>query len=428
MDDLTVKLSFEQPTPYPYNAFVGTGVPIISRSQFEGCIGDAAVTCVAENHAPLGTGPYRITSLTPNEEAVYERNPHYRGEPAYFDRVVIKGGGNAFAASRAVLEEGTADYAWNLQIEPDKLRELEAAGQGSVISAFSSLVERIVVNQTNPDPALGNDRSEYLDGENPHPFLAYPPILQAMSMAIDRGTIAERLYGFAGESTCGLVVGPTDYASTANDDCLGFDLEGAVKLLDDNGVVDTDGDGIREYNGVPLTLTFTTSTNPVRQETQSLIRDWWWEIGIGVDAVHHDASIFFGGDPVADKEMVYRRFYSDIQMYATGPDIDPQQYLSDQLCDAIPTPENHWAGGNIARACNEEYDELYAQLAETEVGAARAELIKRLNDILVQNYYEIPLVNRGAVSAHHNSLKGVQINAWDSELWNLAEWHRQQSD
>ena len=133
-------------------------------------------------------------------------------------------------------------------------------------------------------------------------------------------------------------------------------------------------------------------------------------------------------DPVADKEMVYRRFYSDIQMYATGPDIDPQQYLSDQLCDAIPTPENHWAGGNIARACNEEYDELYAQLAETEVGAARAELIKRLNDILVQNYYEIPLVNRGAVSAHHNSLKGVQINAWDSELWNLAEWHRQQSD
>ena len=247
-------------------------------------------------------------------------------------------------------------------------------------------------------------------------------------MAIDRRTIAERLYGFAGEPTCGLVVGPTDYASTANDDCLSFDLEGAVKLLDDNGVVDTDGDGIREYNGVPLTLTFTTSTNPVRQETQSLIRDWWGGIGIGVDAVHYDASIFFGGDPVADKGMVYRRFYSDIQMYATGPDIDPQQYLSDQLCDAIPTPGNHWAGGNIARACNEKYDELYTQLAETEVGVARAELIKRLNDILVQNYYEIPLVNRGVVSAHHNSLKGVQINAWDSELWNLAEWHRQQSD
>ena len=174
MDDLTVKVSFEQPTPYPYNAFVGTGVPIISRSQFEGCIGDAAVTCVAENHAPLGTGPYRITSFTPNEEAVYERNPHYRGEPAYFDRVVIKGGGDALAASRAVLEEGTADYAWNLQIEPDKLRELEAAGQGSVISAFSSLVERIVVNQTNPDPALGNDRSEYPDGENPPPVPRLP--------------------------------------------------------------------------------------------------------------------------------------------------------------------------------------------------------------------------------------------------------------
>ena len=51
-------------------------------------------------------------------------------------------------------------------------------------------------------------------------------------------------------------------------------------------------------------------------------------------------------------------------------------------------------------------------------------LIKQLNDILVQNYYEIPLVNRGAVSAHLNTLQGVRINGWDTELWNVAEWRR----
>ena len=55
---------------------------------------------------------------------------------------------------------------------------------------------------------------------------------------------------------------------------------------------------------------------------------------------------------------------------------------------------------------------------------ARAALVKQLNDVLVQNYYEIPLVNRGAVSAHRNDLQGVQINAWDSELWNIADWRR----
>ncbi|MCY4448443.1 MAG: hypothetical protein OXE02_06325 [Chloroflexi bacterium] len=42
----------------------------------------------------------------------------------------------------------------------------------------------------------------------------------------------------------------------------------------------------------------------------------------------------------------------------------------------------------------------------------------------MQSYFEIPLVNRCLVSAHLNTLNGVRINGWDSELWNIAEWHR----
>ena len=72
---------------------------------------------------------------------------------------------------------------------------MEEEGQGKVVSAFASLVERIVLNQTNPDPELGDDRSEYLGGQNHHPFLSFSPYRQAMSMAIDRGRISEELYG-----------------------------------------------------------------------------------------------------------------------------------------------------------------------------------------------------------------------------------------
>ena len=118
-------------------------------------MGKAAASCEAQNTAPLGTGPYRITGFKPNEEALYERNPFYRGPTPYFDRVVLKGGGDAISAARAVMERGEADYAWNLQVEPDVLAEMEAAGNGKVVSAFASLVERIVVNQTNPDPGAG---------------------------------------------------------------------------------------------------------------------------------------------------------------------------------------------------------------------------------------------------------------------------------
>ena len=372
----------------------------------------------------MGTGPYRIVSFKTNEEAVYGRNPFYRGEAPYFDRVVLKGGGDAISAARTVLETGEADYAWNLQVEPEALAGLEAAGQGKVVSAFASLVERIVVNQTNPAPELDDNRSEYLDGQNPHPFLTFTPIPQAMSMAIDRSLISERLYGFAAEPVCNLIAGPPRYASAANDGCLSQDIEGANRLLDDNGVIDTDGDGIREYNGVPLRITYQTSANSIQQDTQALIRDWWRRIGIETELAQHDASVFFGGDPAVNPDESYRRFFADVQMYAGDSGVDPQQSLSSLLCSCIETRDNNWTGGNNSRSCNPEYDKLFAQLAQTRIGPERATLVKRLNDIHVQNYYEIPLMSRGVVSAHLNTLQGVQINGWDSEMWNIAEWRR----
>ena len=424
LDDLTVKISFHAPTPYPYAAFVGAGVPILSRTQFADCLGPAASGCEDENFAPLGPGPYRIVDFTPDEEVVYERNPHYYGEKPYFDRVVLKGGGDALTAARSVLELGEADYAWNLQIDPETLAELEISGNGTVIAAFSSLVERVVLNQTNPDPALGDDRSEYLEGANPHPFLTFAPIPQAMSMAIDRGSMSQQLYGFAGGPTCNLIVGPPAYVSTANDGCLTQDIGAANQLLNDSGVIDTDGDGVREYNGIPLRLSFQTSTNDIRQQTQALLEDWWSQIGIETEIIHHDAAVFFGGDPVADKDAVYGRFFADLQMYATGPDIDAQQYLVGLTCEQIPDVDNHWGGANVPRVCNPDFDNLVEELSYTPIGPDRIALVKRMNDILVQSYYEIPLVNRGIVSAHLDSLKGVRINGWDSELWNIAEWRR----
>ena len=424
VDDRTVRVAFHAATPYPYTAFVGTGAPVLSRAQFAGCVGAAAAGCAEENFAPLGPGPYRVVDFTPDDVAVYERNPHYYGDKPYFDKVVLRGAGDAMSAAQAVLEQDKADYAWNLQIDPGALAEMEGAGNGTVVSAFASLVERIVLNQTNADPSLGADRSEHLDGANPHPFLTFTPIARAMSMAIDRSAISETLYGFAGEPTCNLIVGPPAYVSTANDGCLAQDIEGANALLDENGVLDSDGDGVREHNGVPLRVVFQTSTNDVRQQTQALVQGWWRQIGIEAELIDHDAAAFFGGDPVADRDKVYSRFYADVQMYATGPDIDPQQYLFGLTCGEIPAPGNNWGGSNVPRMCNPEFDALVEEVSHTPIGPDRTTLVTRMNDILVQAYYEIPLVNRGAVSAHLNTLKGVRINGWDSELWNIAEWRR----
>ena len=423
VDDLTVLITFENPTPFPYNAFVGSGTPIISSVQFADCIGAAAQTCNEQNTAPLGTGPYKVVEFKVNDVVIYERNEFYRGDEAFFDKVIFKGGGDAVGSARAVMETGEGDYGWNLQVEPEILAEMQGDGALGVIeAAFAGSVERILVNQTNPDPALGELRSEYNDGNNPHPFLVGTVVPQAMSMAIDRNLIAEQLYGFAGKAVCNVIPAPPAVASTANDSCLVQDIDGANALLDDAGIVDTDGDGIREYEGIPLVIRYQTSTNSVRQKTQALIKQWWAEIGIETELLNHDAGVFFGGDP--NSPDTYQKFYTDVQMYTTGPDIDAQQHLSGWLCEFIPEKANVWAGGNIARGCVPEFDALFEELKATPAGEARNELIKQLNDIIVQHYILIPLVHRGSVSAYSNTLTGVWLNGWDSEMWNIAEWGR----
>jgi peptide/nickel transport system substrate-binding protein len=425
LDDYTVKVSFNSPTPYPYTAFVTSySGPIIQRAQFADCVGAAAQTCSEQNLGPHGTGPFRIVDFKVNDVATYERNPHWRGEPPYFETVIFKGGGDAAAAARAVLETNEADYAWNLQVEPEILAAMEAAGNGVVMVNLTTNSERLLVNQTNPDPALGDMRAEYDDGNNPHPFLVGTVVPQAMSLAIDRNLIAQQLYGFGGKATCNVIPGPAHYVSTANDDCLVQDIEGAKQLLDDAGIVDTNGDGVREYNGIPLRVLYQTSTNSVRQKTQALIKQWWTEIGIDTELKNVDAGVFFGSDP--NSPDTYLKFWADIEMYTTGPAIDPQQHFAQWLCTAMPSKSNNWGGGNNFRGCDPEFDELFNELTQTPVGPEREEIVKRLNDINVQNYFQIPLVHRGSVSARTNSLQGTQMGGgWESEMWNIAEWYRE---
>ena len=131
---------------------------------------------------------------------------------------MFKGGGDAVSSARSVLETGEFDYAWNLQVAPEILSEMEKKGKGKVIAAFGTYVERLMVNFTNPDPALGENRSEYMDGKNPHPFLTDYAVRRALSLAIDRQILVDAGYGQAGVVACNVLAGPEIYRSDANEE------------------------------------------------------------------------------------------------------------------------------------------------------------------------------------------------------------------
>ena len=94
-------------------------------------------------------------------------------------------------------------------------------------------------------------------------------------------------------------------------------------------------------------------------------------------------------------------------------------------CGNEPKPSSQWQGENINRYCDPEYDALLDELAQTGDIEKRGEIAKKLNTMMtMESYSMLPLVHRGRVSAHSNSLGGVVLNVWDSELWNVADWYR----
>jgi peptide/nickel transport system substrate-binding protein len=422
IDDLTVKVTFDAPKPNPYGPFVGGESPIIQAAQFADCLGAKAPECTEANFNPIGTGPFKVIEFRPNDVITMEANENYRdaSKPA-FATLTFKGGGDAAAAGRAVLETGEYDYAWNLQLAPDVIAKMEEAGKGVAIAGFGPLVERLEMNLTNPSPDLPPETRATV--AEPHPFLSDFKVRKALSMAIDRGLLTEVGYGKAGTPTCNLVPAPALYNSD-NTECLTQDLDGAKALLDDAGWTDSDGDGTRDKDGVKLAILYQTSTNAVRQDFQALIKDWWGQIGVEVELRNLDGSVFFGGDPGSPD--TFQKFYADVEMYAnTFNGTDPQSYLSAYRCGNEPKPSSQWQGENINRFCDPAYDALLDELAMTGDLEKRGEIGRRLNDMVTKDTMTIvPLVNRARVSAHSNSLGGVVLNVWDSEMWNAADWYR----
>ncbi|MCB1312108.1 MAG: peptide ABC transporter substrate-binding protein [Sedimentitalea sp.] len=423
LDDLTVKVTFSEPKPNPYGPFMGGQSPIIQAAQFADCLGAKAPECTEANFNPIGTGPFVVDEFKPNDVITMSANPNYRdpAKPA-FATLTFKGGGDATAAGRAVLETGEMDYAWNLQLAPDVIAKMEEGGKGVTIAGFGTLVERIEMNLTDASPSL--PEGERSTVKHPHPFLTDLNVRKAMSMAIDRDLLVEIGYGKAGRPTCNIVPAPELFASD-NTDCLTQDIEGAKALLDEAGWV-PGPDGVRAKDGVRLSVLYQTSTNAVRQDFQALIKQWWDEIGIETELRNINASVFFGSDPGSPD--TFPRFYADVQMYANNFDgTDPEAYLAERTCGKMPRPETQWQGENINRFCDPEYDALVAELGRTGELEKRAEIAKRLNDMLTKDSYSmLPLVDRGRVSAHAKSLGGVVLNTWDSELWNVADWYRLQ--
>ncbi len=420
----TVTVTFSAPTANPYQFGTGGGNEIMQKAQFEKCLGAKASEC-PENLKPIGTGPYKLTEFKSGDVVTYEINTNYRdAKKPYFKTVQFKGGGDALSAARAVFQTGDVDYAWNLQVEAPVLKALiQGSAKGDYLGKASSNVERVNINFANPDPALGDNRSE---PTTKHPFFNGPDgliVRQALAMASDRGTIGDQLYGngLTGTSTCNQLLGSDVWTSknTASMSVCKFDTAAANKLLEDNGWV-KGSDGVRAKGGIKLKILFATTVNALRQKEQDILKANWEAAGFSVELRSISAGVFFSN--AADGA---NRFYYDVSMFTNGTSPDITGYMAGWTTKQIAQKSNNWNQNNYHRYSNPAYDAIVDQMRTTTDTAKLAQLGIQANDILIKDVVVIPLVNRFQVaSGKSKALQGTNLNPWDSEMWNIADWYK----
>src|SRR5256885_2394729 len=370
----TVTVTYSAPTANPYQFGTGGGNEILQKAQFEKCLGAKASEC-PENLKTIGTGTYKLTEFKSGDVVTYEINANYRdAKKPFFKTVQFKGGGDALSAARAVFQTGDVDYGWNLQVEAPVLKALiQGSAKGDYLGKASSNVERVNLNFANPDPALGDNRSE---PTTKHPFFNGPDgkiVRQALAMATDRATVAKELYGdgLTGKASCNQLNGNPVFESknTASLPVCKFDVAAASKLLEDNGWV-KGSDGVRAKGSIKLKLLFGTTNVSLRQKTQDVLKKGWEQAGFSVELKSVPASVFFTNtSPDGANKMFY-----DVTMYTNGTDPDPTTYMSSWTCKNVTAKANNWNSPNYHRYCNPTYDGLIDQLRKETDPAKRNQL------------------------------------------------------
>ena len=416
IDPLTVRVSFDKPTPFWADAFVGVRGLILPRHVFEPYSGARSRDAPA-NLAPVGTGPYRFVAFNPGDLIRGELNPDYhRPNRPYFDTIEMKGGGDAVSAARAVLQTGEYDYAWQVQVEDSILRRLEQGGRGRVeLDEGSGTIEHIQLNGTDPWTEVDGERSSV---KTTHPLLSDPAVRQALMLLVDRRAVQDHIYGRTGIATGNFLNNPERYRSSNTR--WTFDIDKANRLLDAGGWA-RGPDGIRAKDGRKLSFVFQTATNAPRQKTQAIVKQACQKAGMAMELKSVPGSVYFSSD-VANPD-TFAKFNADIQMYSLNQSQpDPEVFMRVFCSWEIASKQNKWQGRNIVRWRSEAYDNAY-RAAQSELDPVkRAALLIKCNDLVVNDQVVIPVVARPDVAALKNKLV-AELSGWDSNTCELASWY-----
>lgn len=253
---------------------------------------------VSVNPIGISGGPYILEEWEADAFQSYTANPNWWGGEVGIPYLINRVVGEQAVALQSI-QAGDVDYTY---FQGDLFAQIPDTSnlQWEIFPQMS--VNFLAMNWADPNsPEAGLDDDGNPAGQTPHPILSDVAVRKAIMMGFNINDILATLGGDQGGSPLIGAVNPGVAWAYNNDiDPYSYDPEAAMAMLEEAGWVDEDGDGIREKDGVRMSLNFRYSDILLFFETTALVvQDQLGDIGIEVNLekvewANYLSDVYFG--------------------------------------------------------------------------------------------------------------------------------------
>lgn len=370
-DERTVVVKFAKPNAQFLQATSTFSLGLLSpdtaaKTPEERCAGDY-----------VGSGPFAVESYAQDQQIVLKKVPGFnQGAPtndhtgeAYLDTItyqVIPEPGNRTGSLQSSQIDATAGISYADQ------PLFDGNGFTSTTRQNPGVVYVLYPNETSPK--LSDER-----------------VRQALVKGTNRQEIVDTVLGPNDKPATGVLASTTPFYADFSS-LLGYDPEGAKKLLDEAGWT-VGADGVREKDGEKLSFLVTYWQSP--KEALELLQQQWRQIGV-------DLQLKFTSVAEANQVNDTTGAKTYDLVYGNLTRADPDILRSVLAADS---------GGNYNQRQPGEIEEWLAKAASTTDPTARQEAVDQDQKLLLEGAHAIPLNELSTTISTSDKVHGLKFEA-----------------
>lgn len=347
------------------------------------------------NLRPIGSGPFRVTEVDGRQVVLVRHERFHRTQPGrsrpYLDKIILRSYRDSSEALVALARNEIDGTGGLNSVDAERARTLKN------VDLFSL--------PTNDFTAA------FMNMRGDKPYFRDRTVRQAVATAIDRGRVLQVAADGRGH-VADEFVPSTSWAYAREIQRYAYSPAAARTLLDDGGWRDSDGDGVRDKDGVALRFAVTTSDEPARIAAAQQVAGDLTAIGMSVTV----RTVAFA--ELVDKVARERSFDMLVVGITTGADPDPYAFFH--------SSQSRDPGFNFSGYSTLPMDRNLETARRTYEQEKRRELYAAVFQQIASEVPVVFLYFADYLYAQSRSVKGLKIAPVSdptARFWDVEDWY-----